>query len=68
MARAKQVRKRAASSKDTPKQPPVLGPRGKRTRPRPLEAKPAIARRYDPGFREPRAKDPWVDEGHPPGE
>jgi hypothetical protein len=68
MARAKRTSTRAASARRTPKQPPVLGPRGQRTRPRPLRGEPAIARRYDPGFREPRPRDPWVDEGHPPGE
>ena len=68
MARPKRTTKRVASSRSTPKQPPVLGPRGQRTRPRPLAAAPAIARRYDPGFREPRGRDPWIDEGNPPGE
>lgn len=32
---------------------------------RPLNAAPAIGRSYDPGFRAPGKKNPWVDEGEP---
>ena len=32
---------------------------------RPLRGTPGIARRYDPGFKEPPEKSPWQDEGHP---
>jgi len=33
---------------------------------RPLQAKPAIGKNYDPGFKEaPTRKSPWVDEGQP---
>ena len=32
---------------------------------RPLRAEPAIGRRYDPGFRPPPDKNPWLDEGRP---
>jgi hypothetical protein len=32
---------------------------------RPLRADAAIGRRYEPGFKAPREKDPWVDEGRP---
>jgi hypothetical protein len=32
---------------------------------RPLRADAAIGRRYDPGFKPPQEKDPWVDEGRP---
>jgi len=32
---------------------------------RPLRGTPAIGRRYDPGFKEPPEKSPWVDEGRP---
>jgi hypothetical protein len=32
---------------------------------RPMRSEPAIARRYDPGFRPPAEKSPWQDEGEP---
>ena len=32
---------------------------------RPIRTEPAIARRYDPGFRPPTEKSPWQDEGEP---
>jgi hypothetical protein len=32
---------------------------------RPLRGTPGIARRYDPGFKEPPEKSPWQDEGRP---
>jgi hypothetical protein len=32
---------------------------------RPLRGEPGIARRYDPGFPQPRGKSPWQDEGEP---
>jgi hypothetical protein len=32
---------------------------------RPLHADAAIGRRYELGFKPPREKDPWVDEGKP---
>jgi hypothetical protein len=32
---------------------------------RPIRTEPAIARRYDPGFRSPAEKSPWQDEGEP---
>jgi len=32
---------------------------------RPIHSDPAIARRYDPGFRPPAEKSPWQDEGEP---
>jgi hypothetical protein len=32
---------------------------------RPLRGAPGVARRYDPGFKEPPEKSPWQDEGRP---
>jgi hypothetical protein len=32
---------------------------------RPIRREPEIARRYDPGFRQPAEKSPWQDEGEP---
>jgi hypothetical protein len=32
---------------------------------RPLRADAAIGRRYELGFKPPREKDPWIDEGRP---
>jgi hypothetical protein len=32
---------------------------------RPIRSEPAMARRYDPGFRPPAEKSPWQDEGEP---
>jgi hypothetical protein len=32
---------------------------------RPLRAAPAIGRAYDLGFKPPREKNPWIDEGRP---
>jgi hypothetical protein len=64
------ARKPVKSSKRSPKgkaadvraNPPV-GRRGKSVRP--LEAKPAMGKKYDYGFRMPPEKSPWRDEGHP---
>ena len=37
----------------------------KMTNVRPLRADPAIARPYPLGFKPPREKNPWIDEGRP---
>jgi hypothetical protein len=57
--------KKSSPKADKIKEPPVLGPRGRQKRVRPLNGQPETGRAYDPGFAEPPERTPWQDEGHP---
>jgi hypothetical protein len=55
-------RQEAPEGRDTP----VMGPRRRRKKVRPLGGEPAIDRPYDPAAdRQRRDKDPWQDPGGP---
>jgi hypothetical protein len=52
---------RAKPARDTP----VLGPRRRPTKVRPIAPGARGSGTYDPGVPEPRPRNPWVDEGEP---
>lgn len=56
--------KRPASRTPAPKSTPARVSRAMKAV-RPLRGSPGIGRRYEPGFRPPADRDPWVDEGEP---